>query len=390
MTGPDVRAALLAVQVPEELEAQRRSWRVVRAAHAGREPLRRRPRRARLLVALALLAALAAAALSPPGRAVGDWIRDRVEGKEPARPALVRLPAAGQLLVLSEEGPWLVRRDGSKRLLGRYDDAAFSPSARYVAVTDGHRLLAVDPQGTPRWQLARPRPVSDPRWSPAPGFRVAYREGGTLRLVAGDGTGDRLLAEPVAPVAPAWLPRPGATVLAYAHAAGGVRVVDTETGEQLWTAAPPSQPRKLVWSADGRFLLAVTAGGRHPLYRADGRVARLLRTPGGQELLDAELAGGEPSLAYAVYDPGLRRTAVVAGGRRLTTLDGRVEDLLPSPDGAWLLAAWPDADQLLFLPLEPGRGLVAVGDVRREFAPGAVRAAAFPELRGWCCAPAGQ
>jgi hypothetical protein len=390
VTGPDVRAALLAVPVPDELEAQRRAWAVVRAAHAEREPLRRRIRRPRLLIAVALVAALAAAALSPPGRAVGDWIRDRVAGREPARPALVGLPAGGQLLVLSDRGPWLVRRDGSKRLLGRYDDAAFSPSARFVAVTEGRRLLAVDPEGTPRWQLARPRPVSDPRWSPSPGFRVAYREEDTLRVVAGDGTGDRLLAEGVAAVAPAWRPQEGATELAYVAAGGTVRVVDAATGERRWTAAPPSPPRELVWSADGGVLLVVTAGDRHPLYRADGRPARVLRTPTGQELLDAELAGGGPAVASAVYDPDAGRTAVVAGGRRLTTLAGRVEELLLSPDGAWLLAAWPDADQLLFLPLEPGRGIVAVGDVRREFAPGAARATAFPQLRAWCCAPAGQ
>ena len=112
MSPRDVRSALLSAPVPDELEAQRRTWGVVKTAYAEREPVRR-PRRLRLLVALAVLAALVAAALSPPGRAVGDWLRDRVAGEEETQPALVRLPAAGQLLVVSGEGPWLVRPDGS-------------------------------------------------------------------------------------------------------------------------------------------------------------------------------------------------------------------------------------------------------------------------------------
>ena len=68
-----------------------------------------RGRGLRLLVAVAVLAALVAAALSPPGRAVGGWIRDRVAGEEATEPALVRLPTTGRLLVVSEQGPWIVR-----------------------------------------------------------------------------------------------------------------------------------------------------------------------------------------------------------------------------------------------------------------------------------------
>ncbi|MGH7357659.1 MAG: hypothetical protein ACREJR_02475, partial [Candidatus Rokuibacteriota bacterium] len=133
----DVHAALLAVQVPDELEAQRRTWAVVRGAYAEREPVPRRGRRLRLVVAFAVVAALVAAALSPPGRSVRGWIQDRGSGKEEAERALVRLPAAGRVLVVSEQGPWIVRQDGSKRLLGSYDDASFSPNGLFVLVTDG-------------------------------------------------------------------------------------------------------------------------------------------------------------------------------------------------------------------------------------------------------------
>ena len=118
MSESDVRDALLTVRAPDELEAQRRTWAVVRGAYAEREPAPSRRYRLRLLVAVAAVAALVAAAFSPPGRSVGDWIRDRVAGEEPTEPALVRLPSAGRLLVVSEQGPWIVRLDGSKRLLG--------------------------------------------------------------------------------------------------------------------------------------------------------------------------------------------------------------------------------------------------------------------------------
>lgn len=383
MTARDVRSALLSAPVPDELDAQRRAWGVVKAAYAEREPVRR-PRRLRLLVALAVLAVLVAAALSPPGRAVGDWIRDRVAGKEETEPALFRLPAAGQLLVVSEGGPWLVRPDGSKRLLGAYDDASFSPSARFVVATRGRRVVALEPDGDPRWSVTRPDPVADARWAPSPGFRVAYRAGDTLRVVAGDGTGDRLLAENVAPVAPAWQPREGGTMLAYADAAGRVHVADAD-GDELWSADPGAAPAKLVWSTDGGILLVVTNGLRHPLYRQGGRRAGTLRTPAAHAVLDAEFVPGTRRIAYSAFDAENRRGIVVLGEERLQRVEGRISDLTFSPDGRWLLAGWPEADQFLFLRL-PGVGrIVAVDDVRREFDPGSPGIGEFPRVSGWCC-----
>jgi hypothetical protein len=381
MSPRDVRSALLSAPVPDELEAQRRTWGVVKAAYAEREPVRR-PRRLRLLVALAVLAALVAAALSPPGRAVGDWLRDRVANEEETQPALFRLPAAGQLLVVSEEGPWLVRPDGSKRRLGAYDDASFSPSARFFVATSGRRVVALEPDGDPRWTVTRPDPVADARWAPSPGFRVAYRAGDTLRVVAGDGTGDRLLAENVADVAPAWQPREGRTVLAYADAAGRVHVADSE-GEERWSAEPGAPPAKLVWSSDGRVLLVVTTGARHAFYRQGGRRAGFLRTPPAHSVLDAEFEPGTRRVAYSAFDG--ERGIVVLGEERLQRVEGRIDDLAFSPDGRWLLAGWPEADQFLFLRLPGVRRIVAVDDVRREFDPGSPGIGEFPRISGWCC-----
>jgi hypothetical protein len=382
VSARDVRSALLAAPVPDELDAQRRAWNVVKAAYAEREPVPR-PRRLRLLVALAVLAVLIAAALSPPGRAVGDWIRDRVAGKEETEPALVRLPAAGQLLVVSEEGPWLVRTDGSKRLLGAYDDASFSPSARFVIATRGRRVVALEPDGDPRWSVTRPDPVADARWAPSPGFRVAYRAGDTLRVVAGDGTGDRLLAENVGEVAPAWQPLEGRTVLAYADAAGRVHVAEAD-GEERWFAEPGAPPSKLVWSSDGRFLLVVTNGVRHPFFGQGGRRAGVLRTPAAQSVLDAEFEPGTRRVAYSAFD-GESGRGIVVLGEELQRVEGRISDLVFSPDGRWLLAGWPEADQFLFLRLPGVRRIVAVDDVRREFDPGSPGIGEFPRISGWCC-----
>jgi hypothetical protein len=391
-----VRDALLAVPVPDELEAQRRSWRVVEAAYGAREPATRRRRLVRPVLALALVAMLAAvaAALSPPGRSVGGWIRDRVAGEPEARPALVRLPSPGMLLVVSDRGPWIVRRDGSKRLLGDYDDASFSPQGRFVVATEGRRVLALEPDGDPRWAIARPEPVADARWAPSPGFHVAYREGPTLRVVAGDGSPDRLLARNVAPVPPAWLPRQGRTALAYARADGVVRVVEVETGDELLRTPPTPRVREVFWTPQG--LLGVLTAREVRVHDRRGRVLRLARAAQGHELLDA-VALPDGQLIHADFDAGANATSLVRshcfapdpclliGPSAVFRGPGRLQDLVLSPDMRWLLAGWPAADQLLFLHLAPGPRIRAVDDVRREFDPGRPPSGEFPHLAGWCC-----
>lgn len=396
MSHHGVREALLAVPVPDELEAQRRAWRVVGAAHRTREPVPRRRRLLRPALALAVVAvvAVSAAALSPPGRSVGGWIRDRVAGEPDARPALVRLPAPGMLLVAADRGPWVVRRDGSKRFLGDYDDASFSPQGRFVVATAGRRLVALEPDGDPRWALARPGPVADARWAPSPGFRVAYREGGTLRVVAGDGSPDRLLARSIAAVAPAWLPREGRTVLAYARADGVVRVVDVDSGDELMRTPRAPGIREIFWTPDG--FLAVLTARELRVHDRRGRLLRSARAAQGHELLGAvALPGGR--VIYAEFDPEAGATALVRaacfapdpclliGPGQVFRGAGRLQDLSLSPDGRWLLVGWPEADQLLFLRLPGIQKVVAVDDVRREFDPGGPARGSFPRLAGWCC-----
>src|SRR3954453_17963248 len=121
-----------AFTAPEEARAQARTWDVVAAAFAEREPVRRRHVPVRPLVALAIVGAVAAVAFTPPGHAVINSVRKAV-GIEHAQPALYSLPTRGRLLV----GPWIVNADGSTRRLGSYDDTSWSPFGRFVVATRG-------------------------------------------------------------------------------------------------------------------------------------------------------------------------------------------------------------------------------------------------------------
>ena len=117
------------------------------------------------------------------------------------------------------DGVWVVQADGSKRRLGGWREASWSPFGRFVVVARANELAALEPDGDVRWSLARPR-VRFPRWAgDRIDTRIAYVSGRSLRVVAGDGTGDRLLRRNVASVAPAWLPGEGFR-LAYTDRAG--------------------------------------------------------------------------------------------------------------------------------------------------------------------------
>jgi DNA-binding beta-propeller fold protein YncE len=243
------------VEVPDERAAEERSWRVVRAAYEQRQPARRtrpRVRAAAIPVALALVALAVAAS----GTAVGDWLRDLARpGRKHAHPALSSLPGGGRLLVTSASGPWVVKPDGSKRLLGAYDSASWSPHGLFVVATRGQQLAAVEPNGRVRWTLARRAAIRDPRWSPS-GYRIAYRTAGTLRVVAGDGTGDRLLARATAATPAAWKPGPG-HVIAFARRDGSVLVVGADSRRTLARSEPGPRVEHVAWSADGRRLYSV-------------------------------------------------------------------------------------------------------------------------------------
>ena len=173
-----MRRDLERIEIPEEHEARVRTWNVVREAFAEREPAPPERHRLRLAVVIALAAAAIAAALSPPGRAVLGEIREAV-GVERAQHGLFSLPTDGRLLVAADSGVWVVQQDGSKRLLGNYREASWSPFGRFVGTASPNELAALEQDGDVRWTLARRR-VSFPRWAGSDvDTRIAYLSGGS-------------------------------------------------------------------------------------------------------------------------------------------------------------------------------------------------------------------
>ncbi len=212
-----MRKELERIEIPDEHEARERSLAVVRAAFAEHEPQPQR-RSWKPIAAIALALVVVAGLLSPPGRAVLDEIRE-VVGVEKAQPALFSLPAPGRLLVTADSGAWVVEQDGSKRLLGPYREASWSPFGRFVVASRPNELVALTPEGEVRWSLARPN-VRFPRWGGTrTDTRIAYITGNELRVVGGDGKGDRVLDRRGRREAPVWRPG-GGHVLAYARADG--------------------------------------------------------------------------------------------------------------------------------------------------------------------------
>ena len=229
-----MRHELERIEIPGEHEARERSWAVVSAAFGRREPQPRR-RSWKPVAALVLAVAVIAGLASPPGRAVLDEIRE-VVGVEQSAPALFSLPAPGRLLVTADSGVWVVEQNGSKRRLGNYREASWSPFGRFVVASRRNELVAVTPEGDVRWSLARPN-VRFPRWGGTKtDTRIAYLSDGQLRVVGGDGKGDKLLDLNPAVAAPVWR-RGAGHVLVYARGDGSVRALDTDS------VKPVSVPR---------------------------------------------------------------------------------------------------------------------------------------------------
>ena len=370
MNEHKLRRLLDELPVADAGQAQERTWQIVRAAFGEREPTPARRRLARPVLALAFIAALVAAVLSPPGQAVLDSVREAI-GVERSKPALFSLPAPGRLLVSSASGPWVVSPDGSKRLLGHYREASWSPFGRFIAAAGENELVALEPNGTVRWKLARPA-VRFPRWGGTrTDTRIAYLSARRLHIVAGDGTGD---VEPgglpaAARLAPAW--QPGSRdVLAYVTTQGHVYLYVADAVR--WRSAPFAQPRQLLWSADGSRLLLVTSD------------KLVLFTAGSSRPLRMRALRGAVAAAFA---PDSQRFAIVRA-RDLVIVDGqrsqrvfagagRFSGVAWSPDGRWLLVSWRDADQWVFVRTGGRHRLQAVSNISRQFEGG------FPELEGW-------
>jgi hypothetical protein len=386
----ELRQAMRGLSAPDEREAEERAWRVVRASRAERPPAGERRGRARgraLQAALAL--GLVALVVSPAGASVRHWVAERVDpGVEHAEPALTSLPGGGSLLVQSAQGPWVVHPDGVKRLLGDYAESTWSPHGLFVAATSPHQLAAIEPSGTVRWTIARTGPVRLPSWNGPDGFRIAYLDGSSLRVVSGDGSEDRLLARRVAPVAAAW--KPGSEhVLAFARPDGRVEALGADDGTRRFDTAAGAQPVSLQWSRGGGRLLVARPAGIE-LLGDSGAVRWRYEVPADSRILAARLAPGGARVAVILARPGSSRLVLVGPSSPARTLfsgPGRFSGVEWSPRGRRLLLAWPAADQWLFLSPSGGPAkLDAVANVAAQFSPGARPGAApFPRVIGWCC-----
>lgn len=355
----ELERRLSELPMPDEAEAEERSWEVVRAAYADRAPVGPTYRARRFALAATVGAVLLAIGLSPAGAKVGDWVRD-VVGAEDAKPELKTLPAAGEILVEGGDGVWIVRDDGSKTRLGDYDEAIWSPHGRYIAVAKGGRLAAVDPSGEVQWELTAPAPIEDPTWAGTEfDTRIAYRSGDDLWVVAGDGTGAHRVARDVLPIAPAWRPLgdtklapPGANVLSYVDRMGEIRAVDVDTGKDVPVAGLGSVPELAPSTVEGRARSPIT-----------GQTAVIRRGSDGSRL--ALLGDGPAPREVLFRSPGY--------------LTGPTW----SPDGRWILIGWRDADQWLFINAEQPRRVVAFDNIAEQFGQADAPRRHFPRVAGW-------
>jgi hypothetical protein len=360
---------------PGEREAGQRSWEIVREAYGERIPSPR-SRDRRPLIAVAIVVAGLAAAFTPAGHAVWGSIKDAVRSED----HLLSLPARGRVLVNAQAGAWVVQRDGSKRLLSGYRDAAWSPHGLYIAAAQGNQLVAFEPNGRVHWKLARANPIGGPQWS-YDGYRIAYFSGRTLRIVNGDGTGDRLLSpDAVGSGLPALAWRPGTHQLAYKNARNELLVRDVDRSNILWRRRTIGI-EKLTWSDDGQRLFV--AAGPPRILDAAGRTIATLPP---RSLLPAAFAPKSRSLALVTTARGQSTVSIYSGARyehRRVVFSGAngFGGLAWSPDGEWLLIDWRTADQWIFIRSAAVRR-IAVRNIGNTFDSGPEH---YATLAGWCC-----
>ena len=385
MTERQLRRALASLQVPEEEQAEARTWSVVAAGYAVflGDAERRRGRRLplRAVLAVAGIVAVAAAVLSAPGHAVLDSVREAI-GLDHAQPALFSLPAKGSLLVASPDaGTWLVRPDGSKRRLGDYREASWSPFGRFVVAARSDELVALEPGGKVRWSLARPE-LRFPRWGGSrTDTRIAYLTRSRLHVVAGDASGDvdtRLPA--VAAVAPAWQPlrRGKPFLLAYADDRGRVHAYQPDRRRVSFRTEPGPIPHKLEWSSDGRLLLALSPQALR-VYDTAGRLIARDDPSDATRDVDATFLPGSDEVAVVRVHGAQTDVFLLRSERLLFRTTGRLTQVVASPDGHWLLVGWPTADQWLFIRTTGARRIMGSANVAAQFG-------GFPTVDGWCCA----
>jgi hypothetical protein len=383
VTGRRLHEHLRDAPLPGEEDARERAWTVVSAAYAARPASPRHGLRRRPTVVLVAAGLLAAVALALPAVAVGTRLVRSLGGAQ-LRDRPLQIPAAGRLLAVSSRGTFVVRADGSRRRLGDYTSATWSPHGLNVLAQADGELRAIAPWSAQmRWPraLGTGEHVSQAAWSRSDGWRVAYIAGRTLRVANGDGTGDHPLPTAGKPVALAWRPLPGHArhELAVATATGALSLGEEGVGvsSTLWTRRLPGAPLQLDWSADGRRLAALLPSGDVLLLDAHGRL--LARLP--VHATRMAFAPHTGQLALITRSPATGQWSLViasASGRRpLYSSVGRLGGLAWSPDGRYVVVASPHSDAWIFLPLH-GTHVTFAQPASRLLGGGS-----FPQIAGW-------
>jgi WD40 domain-containing protein len=373
-------------RAPGEGAARERTWEVVRTAFEQRQRVSWPRRHAVPLVATAVVAAALAAFLSPPGRSVIDSLR-RAVGIQHSSAALFSLPAGGRLLVESTSGVWVVHPDGSKRRLPGYSSASWSPHGLFLAGTRRNELVALTDTGEVHWTLSRPHPHFVSWTGTKTDTRIAYacrRCPGVLpaiRAVGGDGRDDRWLTKDFFPVAPAW--RPGTShELAVAHTDGRIRIWEADTRALVGATPKIGRPLALAWTTDGSFLYALERL-RLDLFDPHGRLTvtfRLHRWFHGFHATGLAV-GPDRSVGLLLRRGGRSEVAVLHNGfHRVFAGSGHFTDLAWSPNGRWLLVAWKEANQWVFIRSARVQTIRAVSGIKSQF-----DSRTFPTIAGWCC-----
>jgi hypothetical protein len=257
-------------------------------------------------------------------------------------------------------------------LLGRYDQASWSPFGRFVAATRGDEVVAMDPAGRVHWVLGTPVPRF-PAWGGTrTDTRIAYLSGERLRIVAGDGTGDAAGCPGWVPIGAAW--QPGSTrILAYATLSRVV-VVETRTCKPLF--ARNGRAAKLQWSSDGKLLLAFAPKALR-VYDSNGRVVARDDPSDATRDVDATFLPGTHEVAVLRLHGASTSLFMLSSGRNLFSA-GALRQVVASPDGRWLLVTWPAADQWVFVRVAAPHTIRAYSQIRQQFG-----RRTFPEVSGW-------
>jgi hypothetical protein len=401
--GRDARTKRLlqGIPVPDEVGAQERAWAVARSAYAGRLSVPQPRSRLRFVPVPALMLGLAAVlALTPAGAAVHHWINSALSARNPAATNVLSLPVRGsRLLVTAPGGTWIVRDRGDKRGLGHWDSATWSPHGLYVAAADADTLATLSPSGAIAWRVPA-RGARYLSWFEPHGSlnsRISFISAGSLWVITGDNRPrDQVPGAPaswpvasgVAPVAPAW--RPGREYqLVYASANRQIVSVDADTRLRLWTTRPiPGTPKVLAFSGDGSRLLVLT-GRLAAVFDGEGHPLGSVGAPARRAFVDGALSPDGRTLAL-LSDRTITLLDWGAGPGSsqavFTTRVGGLSQLAWSPDGQWLLASWPAADEWVFIHASGRPSDQIVSHVSQQFR----GAGGSATIDGWCCTTSGS